>query len=322
MDLRPVTLSQMRYAVAIEDRGSFRRAAEYCAVSQSGLSMQVRKLEGLLGVELFDRSRKPVIVTDEGREALRQMRVVLRETERLGQLVAEQGEPSGRYRLGVIPTMAGSILPLFLRDLVEQYPRVELRVEELETSDLVARLLTDTLDAGIAAIPLEIPGVRETSLGQEPLLAYLAPGDPLLRSERLEEHDLRDRHLWMLPEGHCFRTQVLSLCDPSGGGRPGRLHFESGSFETLMRLVDDGFGATIIPALVASRLPPEVRRDRVRPLGPPIPVREIGLVTARDALRKTIRATLMHLLKAELSRALPPDEGAFQRLTPRAETAD
>ena len=123
MDLELVTLTQLRYAVAISEAESFRQAATRCHVSQSGLSMQVQKLEELLGVVLFDRSKKPVLVTPEGEAVLEQMRAVLRGMERLGQVVAEEEEPSGRYRLGVIPTLSPTVLPLFVGDLVARHPR-------------------------------------------------------------------------------------------------------------------------------------------------------------------------------------------------------
>jgi len=128
MDLEQVTLTQMRYAVAIDDTGSFRLASEACHVSQSGLSMQIQKLEDLLGVVLFDRSKKPVLVTPAGGPALTQMRSVLRETERLGQIAMEEDEPAGRFRLGVIPTLSSTVMPLFLGRFSRAHPKVELVV--------------------------------------------------------------------------------------------------------------------------------------------------------------------------------------------------
>ncbi len=309
-----MTLTQMRYAVAVEDTRSFRRAAERSRVSQSGLSMQIQKLEELLDVVLFDRSRKPILVTDAGQAALAQMRAVLRETERLGQVVAAHGEPSGPHRLGVIPTLAASVLPLFLRELVETYPKVELSVEELKTEDIIARLQADTLDAGIAATPLHAPGLKETALGYEPLFAYLPPGDALLKKKSVTDADLRGRELWVMPEGHCFRTQVLSFCQTKRAVEP-RIHFESGSFQTLTRLVDDGLGTTVLPALVVRELS-EARRERVRPVRRPIPVREIGLVTARTELRRQVNQALIDLIQAKLSEALGPRPKRVEVLSP------
>lgn len=288
MDLSQVTLTQMRYALAVEDARGFRLAAANCHVSQAGLSMQLRKLEELLGVVLFDRGRKPLLVTPEGAPVLDQMRTVLREFERLGQVAAAGEETAGPFRLGVIPTLSSTLLPLFLGPFTAAHPQVELTVEELRTEEILARLRADSLDAGLMATPLGEPGLRETPLGREPMLAYLPPGDSLLKRKTVSQTALRGRDLWILPEGHCFRSQVLSYC-----GRPirppgARLHFESGSFETLVRLVDRGLGATVLPELLVRELPPARRRAQVRPLVAPVPVREIGLVTARDHLRRRI----------------------------------
>ncbi|NLY95448.1 MAG: hydrogen peroxide-inducible genes activator [Myxococcales bacterium] len=318
MDLTQVTLTQMRYAVAVAETRSFRLASERCHVSQSGLSMQIQKLEDLLGAVLFDRRKKPVLPTKEGDAAIAQMRVILRETERLGQILAEEDAPSGPFRLGVIPTMSSTVLPLFLHPFVEANPRVDLVIEELKTEEIIARLHADTLEAGLAATPLAETGLVEEPLALEPLYAYLPPGDPLLRKRRLTQADLSARELWVMPEGHCFRSQVLSYCGAEEAIAPGRVKFESGSFETLIQLVDGGMGATIVPALVVRALSPEKKEAQVRPLVAPTPVREIGLVTARtdfrrrifEALAKTIRECLAPALGREPRRSLVLDPRA------------
>ncbi len=305
MDLAQVTLAQMRYAVAVEDAQSFRQAAERCFISQSGLSMQIGKLEELLGVVLFDRGKKPLLVTPDGAPALAQMRVVLRETERLGQVVAEGDEPTGRFRLGVIPTLSPTVLPLFIGRFVAAWPRVELVVEELKTEDVIARLRADTLDAGLVATPLGVAGLKEEALGLERMLAYLPPGDPLLRRKTVTQAALSERDLWIMPEGHCFRSQVLSYCGSAPRPHPARIQFESASFETLIRLVDEGLGATVLPELVVHGLSAARRRRQVRPLVAPTPVREIGLVTARNHLRRRVSDALAAQIRAGLAGALP-----------------
>ncbi len=304
MDLSQVTLTQMRYAIAVEDGLSFRHAAERTHVSQSGLSMQIAKLEELLGVVLFDRSKKPLLVTPEGEPALAQMRAVLRETERLGQVVAEGDEPAGRFRLGVIPTLAPTVLPLFIGRFVAAHSRVELMIEELKTAEIIARLRADTLDAGLVATPLGISGLREEPLGHERLLAYLPPGDPLLRKRSVSQTALSARDLWIMPEGHCFRSQVLSYCGSDPRPHPTRIQFESGSFETLVRLVDEGLGATVLPELVVRALPALRRKRQARPLVAPTPVREIGLVTARNHLRRRVSDALATEIRDGLTDAL------------------
>lgn len=322
MDLSQVTLTQMRYAVAVDETQSFRLAAQRCHVSQSGLSMQIQRLEDLLEVVLFDRSRKPVLVTTDGEAALRQMRTILRETERLGQIVAEEEEPSGRFRLGVIPTLSPTVLPLFLHRFVEAHPRVELVIEELKTEEIIARLRADTLDAGLAATPLEVPGLREQELGRETLFAYLPPGDPLLRKKALKQADLGGRELWLMPEGHCFRSQVLQYCGARETRSPARVQFESGSFETLMRLVDGGLGATVLPALVVGALAPVAQREQVRPLTSPTPVREIGLVTARADLRRRVSDALVAAAREALGAALGPSPRRSVVLEPLADVGE
>ncbi|HYD49908.1 MAG TPA: hydrogen peroxide-inducible genes activator [Terriglobales bacterium] len=304
MDLTQVTLTQMRYAVAVEEAQSFREAADRCHVSQSGLSMQLHKLEELLGVVLFDRGKKPILVTPAGAPALAQMRTVLRETERLGQVVAGGDEASGPFRLGVIPTLSPTVLPLFLGSFAAAFPRVELTVEELKTDQIIASLRADTIDAGLLSTPLRAAGLREESLGHEPMMAYLPPGDPLLRKKSVSQAALSERDLWIMPEGHCFRSQVLSYCG-AAGRRAGRIHFESGSFETLVRLVDEGLGVTVLPELVVQGLPAHRRRAQVRPLVAPVPVREIGLVTARDEYRRQVIQGLIAEIRQALAKVLP-----------------
>lgn len=304
MDLSQVTLAQMRYAVAVFEARNFKRAAGQCGVSQSGLSMQIQKLEDLLGVVLFDRGKKPVLVTAEGGPVISHMQTILRETERLGQLVSEQGEPAGLFRLGVIPTLSSTVLPLFLADFVERYPMVELSIEELKTEDIIARLQRDTLDAGLAATPLQVAGLKERVLAQEGMLAYLPVGDPLLKKKSVTQDSLKDRQLWVMPEGHCFRSQVLSYCGSGGRSRSGPVQFESGSFQTLVRLVDEGLGATVLPALVVEELSAKKKREQVRPLVHPIPVREIALVTARTDLRRRVSDALCEIIEEKLGQVL------------------
>ncbi len=304
MDLSQATLTQMRYAVSVARFLHFREAAAYCHVSQSGLSMQLQKLEEILDVVLFDRSRKPVLITDEGQRLLSQMRAILKETERLGQLASEQEEPSGLFRLAVIPTLASTVVPLFLSSFIARFPQVELFIDELKTEDIVRALHTDELDAGILATPLHDSGLSETVVGIEDLYAYLPPFDPLLKKRALTQAELSARKLWVMPEGHCFRTQVLSYCRTDQQVPRGPVHFESGSFETLMQLVDDGLGATVIPALVAARLSKRKRDCQLRPLLSPRPAREIGLVRSRADFRKSVSDALTKVLTERLSCAL------------------
>jgi len=319
MDLQQVTLTQMRYAVAIDELRSFGLAAQQCHVSQSGLSMQIRKVEDLLATVLFDRRKKPVLVTPEGAAVIAQMRKVLRETERLGQIASDQDAPAGPFRLGVIPTLSSSVIPLFVRGFVERHPNVALSIEEIRTEELIARLQADTLDAGLAATPLAVPELHEEGVGRETLWAYLPPGDPLLEKKTLRQADLADRALWIMPEGHCFRSQVLSYCGTRHVSAPANVRFESGSFETLIRLVDEGLGATVLPALVVQHLDRRRQTTRVRALTAPSPVREIGFVRARLDYRRAVARALAESIRAGLAAALGPAPRRAVVLDPLAE---
>jgi LysR family hydrogen peroxide-inducible transcriptional activator len=281
--------------------------------------MQLQKLEELLGVVLFDRSKKPVLVTAAGGVALTQMRAVLRETERLGQIVRDAGEPAGRYRLGVIPTLSSTVLPLFLGSFARANPRVELVVEELKTSEIIARLRADTLDAGLLATPLGITGISENVLGLEGMYAYLPPGDPLAKKKELTQAELVARQLWVMPEGHCFRSQVLSYCGSQQRQSTSSIQFESGSFQTLIKLVDDGLGATVLPDLVAQELPAARIKAQLRPLIGPAPVREVGLATSRADLRRSVTSLLEVAIRSALAEVLKPVPRRAKHLDPMSE---
>ncbi|MEW6270730.1 MAG: LysR substrate-binding domain-containing protein [Thermodesulfobacteriota bacterium] len=303
--LSGMTLTQLAYLVAVDRCRSFREAASACHVTQPALSQQVQKIEDQLGLRIFDRSRQPVVPTEPGTRVLAQARVILREAERMADVLGElAGEIAGPYRLGIIPTLAPTLLPLFVPGFARRHPRVELVVEELQTAAMLARLADDTLDGGLASTPLAAPGIHERPLYREPFHVYLSSGHRLARRPRVAQAELASEDVWIMAEGHCFREQVLQLC---GAGRSvrhqsgGTVRFESGNFETLVRLVDAGFGMTVLPDMVIRTLPAARRRSRVRPFAPPVPTREVSFVHSRDHLRRAIADALV----AEIRDALP-----------------
>lgn len=284
-----MTILQLRYVVALDTHRHFGRAARHCHVTQPTLSMQIRKLEQQLGVDLFDRNRQPVEPTDIGRQVIAQARVVLREAERLGALVQEvEGEIAGELRVGVIPTLAPYLLPRFLSDLVRRHPRLALRVEELQTEQILERLRRDDLDAALLATSSGIAGLVERPLFEEPFVAYIGEGHRLSDRTRLAPEDLRLDDLWLLNQGHCFRDQVLHLCgDAERAGDPGGLRFESGNLETLKRLVERSGGMTLLPELAVVDFD-EAERRRLRPFAAPPPARLVRLVAAGAYLKRRL----------------------------------
>ncbi|WP_394826401.1 hydrogen peroxide-inducible genes activator [Pendulispora albinea] len=305
MDLSGLTLTQLRYLLAVDEHRSFRGAAESCHVSQPALSMQIRRLEEILGVRLFDRETSPVVTTDVGTRVVTQARLVLRECARFPDVAQSFDMVSGSYRLGVIPTLARTLIPRLVTSFTKAYPRVHLVIEELPTDLLVRRLLEDTMDGGLAVTPLGIPAIHERHLGFERFFVYLSPKHALTKLTEIRQSDLVEYKPWLLSEEHCFRTQILHLCsvdmrpEPADGG----IRFEAGSLDTLVDIVDTGHGLTLLPELVAARIAPE-RKSQLRPFAPPVPVRRISLIHSRQQERRPLTDALLSTLSERLPASL------------------
>jgi LysR family hydrogen peroxide-inducible transcriptional activator len=297
------TLTQLEYLLAVEKHRHFGKAAESCHISQPTLSQQIQKLESELDILIFDRIQKPVIPTEAGKRFLEQARVVLREQERLLRVVRRGGRGvSGEFRLGTIPTVASHLIPLFVSQFAEAFPQVELYIEELKTETILRELRNDALDGAVMATPLHQQGLKERPLYYEPFLLYLSVGHPLLAKRKLSPADLDGSEMWMLQDGHCFRTQIVNFCslprDKSTVFR--NIHFQSGSLDTLRNVVRRNRGYTMIPALMAAALSPKEFESQVRPFRAPVPAREVSLVYRRDhwkvdmieAIQRTIQAAL------------------------------
>lgn len=303
-----MTISQLEYVVAVDTYKSFVLAAEKCFVTQPTLSMQIQKLEEHLGIKLFDRSKQPVVSTELGTDIIQQARVVLAESKKILQMAKDQsGKVAGSLQLGVIPTLAPYFLPLFLNKFLENYPDVELHVQELTTEEIMSRLKKGLLDGGIMATPLGDGSLQETHLFNEPFWAYISEQHPLYGQPHLQVQDLDVQSLWILNEGHCFRSQVLGLCQQKQEETNG-FHYESGSLETLKRLVEMGKGMTILPALAAKGMAPD-RQHMLKSFDSPVPVREISIVTHRQFLKKKIIDALTTTMKEQLPKELRDGEG-------------
>lgn len=290
-----MTIIQCEYIVAVDTYKSFSTAAGHCFVTQPTLSMQIMKLEDELGVVLFDRKLKPVMTTDIGRKIIDQARIVLNEHRKIREIILQhRGEVAGTLRVGILPTVAPYLLPLFLRTFLDKYPKVRLYIDEMTTDEILARLRTDQLDMGILATPLESSSMQENQLYVEKMLIYLPEGHHLVSRKSISAGQLEGERLWLLREGHCFRNQVLRVCS-LGSAEQGNLHLDSGSIETLIRIVDNNGGITIIPEMAALGIAPE-NRNRIRRFSGKEPGRQISIITHRsflknhtiDAVRKTI----------------------------------
>jgi LysR family transcriptional regulator, hydrogen peroxide-inducible genes activator len=298
-----MNLQQLEYVLAVERHRHFARAAESCHVTQPTLSMMIRKLEEELDTTIFDRSKQPVVPTPTGELILEQARKILMEVSRLHDLLRQQKcSLTGELRVGIIPTLAPYLVHRFINRFLEKYPGIHLSVSEHVTSAILKRLKKNQLDVGILVSPLHDPSIRETPLFYEPLLVY--------SSHTYEKHyllpeDIAPEELLLLEEGHCLRSQIMNLCELRRRA-DSRLHYQSGSLETLIRLVGMGQGVTILPAMAVETLSTE-QRQHIFPFRAPAPVREVSLATHRDFLKNDLIAALREEIMAGV-----PEEFAQQ----------
>lgn len=299
-----MTLTQLNYLIALNTYRHFGEAARHLYISQPTLSMQLQKLEEELELTIFDRSKKPVAPTPVGALVIEQAQEVIRAAEQLKETVAEsKGKISGTFRLGIIPTVASTLLPRFVSKFTRAYPDVSLEVEEIQTEDLIHRLKKDQLDAGIAAIPLAEQGIKELSLYLEPFLAFIPEGHRLVKEKFVLQSELDIHDILLLDKGHCFRNNVINLCRQAGERKHSSLRLQSGNFETLVRLAKQGFGMTLLPYLYAMHLKPEEKKW-LRSFDTPVPSRNIGLVYSRSQIRirviEAIRGSILQSLPKKL----------------------
>lgn len=282
-----MTIVQLEYLLAVANFGSFSVAAEHCFVTQPSLSMQIKSLEDELGVMLLDRSKKPVIPTEAGEAVLAQARETLREYNSIKEVVARiKGEMSGRIRLGVIPTIAPYMLHKFIPDFVQRYPKVELEIREMKTEDIIDALNRDRIDAALVAGGTCGDGILEYDLFDDRFFAYVSPDSPLYNKSNIRIEDIDMRDLILLSAGNCMRDQVLELCQ-ARKGVPAHYSFESGSLDTLMRIVDCTSCMTVIPEMAVEYIPKE-RRSQVKNLLKGASSRKISLAIRRTYVKKSI----------------------------------
>jgi LysR family hydrogen peroxide-inducible transcriptional activator len=274
-----MNIQQLEYIVAVDRLKNFTRAADACFVTQATLSAMVKKLEDELGLLIFDRKSNPPVTTDAGRQIVEDARSVLKHLSVLNDRVKEmQGKIAGKIRIGIIPTIANSLLPKILRGLMEAYPDLELDVTERTTENIIRSLREGVIDAGILATPLPGENLDFRVLYYESLMVY---GDSGLNKQYLLPEDVRNQQVWLLEEGHCLREQFVNLCSlRKKSNTPKNLKLEASSFETLLNLVDEFGGLTMIPELYFKTLP-EVRKKNVIFFADPMPVREVSMVYAR-----------------------------------------
>ena len=291
-----MTITQLKYTLAVAKYGNFTTASEKCFVTQPTLSMQVQKLEEELGVTIFNRSTKPLQVTDVGEKVLFQARKIVEESSRMNDVISEEkGIIGGTLKVGIIPTVSSTLLPLFLNIFIKKHKNVELKIEEFNTDTLSKKLEDNTIDCAIAATPLNNSKIIERPIYYEPFVAYVPEHHFLSGNKSLGLDDLSNSDLLILQDGHCFRNQVLNLCSIDDVNK--QYELKSGSFETLINLSNNGPWMTIIPYLHSNNLSSN-NIQNIIPFDDPAPAREISMIYSKSQLKLPVINALMDTISS------------------------
>jgi LysR family transcriptional regulator, hydrogen peroxide-inducible genes activator len=297
-----MTITQLEYILALSRYENFSEASKHCFVTQPTLSIQVQKLEDELDVIIFDRSKKPLKPTEIGKKIIEQARVIIQESKRIEEILSESKNIlEGEFRLGIIPSVSVSLLPLFLKSFTERYPKIKLVLSELQTVDMLEKLKNEEIDAGIASTPLGDPQLIEKPLYLEPFYLFIHPDNPLFQKKAIAESDLIDQDLLLMSEGHCFRNQVTQICKLR---KNKGIYFESGNFQTLISLVEQNIGITLLPSLVVDSIKSPDLKKMVKKIAGTILSREISLIYRRKHLKEGVNAALEKIIISSLPSSL------------------
>lgn len=300
-----MTITQLNYVLAVAEHKNFTKAAQKVFVTQPTLSMQIQKLEEELEITIFDRTKKPIQLTEVGQKIVQQARNIVNESDRIQDIVDQQkGFIGGIFRLGVIPTVMPTLLPMFIGNFLKKYPKVKLKIEELHTEAIIEKLKEGHLDAAIAATPLELEGIKENALYYEPFVAYIPGNHKFSSLDKIDVSDLSIDDMLLLEDGHCFKDGVLNLCKASREYEDDQLQLESGSFETLIKLANEGLGMTLLPYLHTLDLKDSEKKN-LRMFKDPVPAREVSLIYNRSELKmqiiEALRSTIAGVVKGAIT---------------------
>lgn len=299
-----MTITQLKYVLAVAEFQNFTKAAEKTYVTQPTLSMQIQKLEDELDVLIFNRNKKPIELTDIGKKIVNQARNIVNEANRIKDIVDQQkGFIGGEFRLGIIPTVMPTLLPMFLKNFIDKYPKVKLKIEELTTETIIDRLEDGHLDAAIAATPLLNPNIIERPLYYEPFIAYVPTNHRLSPNKKLTTADLDLQDMLILEDGHCFRDGVINLCAAQRDYIEDNFSLESGSFETLVKLANEGLGMTLLPYLHTLDLQ-DANDNLYKSFTEPSPAREVSLLFHKSELKMQIIEALRQSIAGVIKGAI------------------
>ena len=300
-----MTITQLKYVLAVAESQNFTKAAEKTFVTQPTLSMQIQKLEDELEVLIFDRSKKPIELTEIGKKLVFQAKNIVNESDRIKDIVDQQkGFIGGEFKIGVIPTVMPTLLPMFLQTFIKKYPKVKLKIEELTTSSIIEKLMEGHLDAAIAVTPLENEAIKERVLYYEPFVGYIPTNHRLNAKKMLETEDLDIQDILLLEDGHCFRDGIINLCKVDKNYDEDHFQLASGSFETLVKLANEGLGMTMLPYLHTLDLR-DKEREHLHYFKEPSPAREVSLLFHKSELKmqiiEALKTTISGVIKGAIA---------------------
>ncbi|WP_372753167.1 LysR substrate-binding domain-containing protein [Mariniflexile sp.] len=299
-----MTITQLYYVLAVAENQNFTKAAEKCFVTQPTLSMQIQKLEEELDIQIFDRSKKPIELTEVGKKIVNQARNIVNESYRIQDIVDQQkGFIGGEFKLGIIPTIMPTLLPMFLKNFIKKYPKIKLKIEELTTEEIIERLKDGHLDAAIAATPLEDESIKERVLFFEPFVSYIPSNHRLHNNNKINVTDLDINDMLLLEDGHCFRDGVINLCKALKNSSDDNFQLESGSIETLIKLSNEGLGMTLLPYLHTLDIN-EKAKDNLHYFNEPAPAREVSLIYHKSELKMQIIEALQDVISGVVRGAI------------------
>ncbi len=300
-----MNLQQLEYIIALDRTRSFSKAAEMCFVTQATLSTMVKRLEEELEVVIFDRKSNPIVTTDCGQEIVEIAKKVVLHTNQIRNLAFQvKGKIEGQISIGVIPTIANSLLEIIIKPIINKYPDLQLKIVEITTDNILRQLKEGAIDAGIIATsPQHLEDFEAEILYYEELLLF---GNTDKQRKFFMPEEVVKNKIWLLEEGHCLRDQVISLCSLKQKKTQENFVFEANSLETLLNMVDSFGGLTLVPELYVKQLP-EHRREKVIAFKAPHPVREVSLIYyrpyAKYRLTQLLSGEIRELVKPLLSTA-------------------
>lgn len=300
-----MTITQLKYVLSVAKYQNFTVAAEHSFVTQPTLSMQIQKLEDELNAQIFNRSTKPIELTEIGKKIVEQAKIIVDESARITDIVHQQkGYIGGEFRLGIIPTVMPTLLPMFLKNFTKKYPKVKLIIDELTTEEIIRKLTDGHIDVAIAATPLENEAIKERPLYYEPFVGLIPREHRLFKNTKINVDDLEIDDILLLEDGHCFKDSVLNLCRSYRSDTNRSFQLQSGSFDTLIKLSKEGLGMTLIPYLQTLDLN-DKDKEFLREFVTPPPAREVSLLYHKSQLKmqliEALKSTIDGVIRGAIS---------------------